>query len=142
MKIFQVYLPYRPSLDNPPILDEEHPPIVVKEGFSWLVLFFGWLGLIVKKSYIAGTLVAAATLLIHTFIQHFGATYEWLGALAFHFTLATFTPEILKWELRLKSYRPESLILGRKKQEALLRFLDHRTYLQQTSPSASDGFSS
>ncbi|MDI2090503.1 hypothetical protein [Commensalibacter oyaizuii] len=99
---------------------------LVPEGFSWLVLVLGAIGLLLQKSWIHGLI----------FLSIYCSLRFWLHPpfvilLIFHFGMACFAYQFKRTELQLSGWKIKTVITGKNKQSALLRLLDRHPDLQQ-----------
>lgn len=99
---------------------------MVQDGFSWRVLFFGWLGLLTYGAWISALLTGAVTVLLYQFAPSFALFPALLGL---HVALAVFTAEIRLWELRLNGWFPASPVAAPSLDLALLRWIDGQAAL-------------
>ena len=97
---------------------------MVQNGFSWRVMFFGWLGLLTYGAWISGLLAAAASILLHVFIA---SRWDIAIIVGIHAVLATFTAEIRLWEMRLNGRQMGPPIPAPSKDIALIRWADRHT---------------
>jgi len=98
-------------------------PVMVQDGFSWRVLFFGWLGLLTYGTWISAMMAAAVSILLHLLV-----TTRWEMALivSLHAALATFTSDIRLWEMRLNGRETGAPIAAPNNDIALLRWADRQ----------------
>lgn len=109
-------------------------PVMVQDGFSWRVLFFGWFGLLTYGAWISALLAAAATMMtLHVFMG-FWSRLDLIVAI--HAVLASFTAEIRLWEQRLNGRVTGTPIAAPSRDIALLRWMDQQQYASSygTSP--------
>ncbi|MFT8807316.1 hypothetical protein [Gluconobacter sp.] len=110
-------------------------PVMVQDGFSWRVLFFGWFGLLTYGAWISALLAAAATMMtLHVFMG-FWSRLDLIVAI--HAVLASFTAEIRLWEQRLNGRVTGTPIAAPSRDIALLRWMDqqpHATPYSRTAP--------
>ncbi|KXV18819.1 hypothetical protein [Gluconobacter oxydans] len=101
-------------------------PVMVQDGFSWRVLFFGWFGLLTYGAWISALLAAAATMItLHVFMG-FWSRLDLIVAI--HAVLASFTAEIRLWEQRLNGRVTGTPIAAPSRDIALLRWMDQQHY--------------
>jgi hypothetical protein len=96
---------------------------MVQEGFSWRVLFFGWLGLLTYGTWISAMMAAAVSILLHLLVS---ARWEMALIISLHAALATFTSDIRLWEMRLNGRQIGAPITAPSKDIALLRWADRQ----------------
>jgi len=99
-------------------------PVMVQNGFSWRVMFFGWLGLLTYGAWISGLLAAAVSILLHVFIA---SLWDVAIIVGIHAVLATFTAEIRLWEMRINGRQMGLPIPAPSKDIALIRWADRHT---------------
>ncbi|MBS1102129.1 hypothetical protein JK202_03735 [Gluconobacter sp. Dm-62] len=101
-------------------------PVMVQDGFSWRVLFFGWFGLLTYGAWISAMLAATATMItLHVFMG-FWSRLDLIVAI--HAVLASFTAEIRLWEQRLNGRITGMPIAAPNRDIALLRWMDQQQY--------------
>ena len=98
------------------------PPELIKEGFSWPCLVFGWLGLLLSGSWMAALLAGAVTLALIAVLLHLPGL--WPIAAGSQVLLACFANDLRRWELRLRGFSPGPLVAGADADAAMLRLLD------------------
>lgn len=119
MKVFTVWAPG----PNAPVSQRDaRAPVLVKDGIDWRVAFFGWLGLLRGGAWMSGLFAASATMLLRTGAGGFVA--PWAILCLSHLVLAVFAGDLREWELRLRGFRPDGVIVGASRDGALLRYLD------------------
>jgi hypothetical protein len=105
----------------------ERPPVLVKEGISWSCLVLGWIGLLLRGSWIAAFLVAAASVVLAASAGRVAGLWPVLAGL--QLLLALFAHDLCRWELRLRGFVPGPIVAGHNAEAALLRLLDCRPEL-------------
>ncbi|MCP1237032.1 hypothetical protein NKW55_10495 [Gluconobacter kondonii] len=101
-------------------------PVMVQDGFSWRVLFFGWFGLLTYGAWISALLAAAVTMIMLHVLKGFWPRLDLVVAI--HAVLASFTAEIRLWEQRLNGRVPSTPIAAPSRDIALLRWMDQQQY--------------
>ncbi|MBV8400079.1 MAG: DUF2628 domain-containing protein [Acetobacteraceae bacterium] len=103
-------------------------PVLVREGFSWGALIFGWLWLLLHRAWIPAILLCASGLIVGTLTTD-GIRLVLLGAiLAFQ---GLFGNDLWRWSLERRGYRLEHVVGARDVQSALARVLEHEPELAQ-----------
>lgn len=116
MKFFTVYT-------NP-----QHPKAIklVPNGFSWMVLALGVIGLFIQKSWIHGLIIFSLYISLR-----FWFTSSIFLVLFIHFILACFAYHFQRTELTLSGWKIKTVVVGRNKEAALLRLCDQYPDLGQ-----------
>lgn len=107
------------TLHTPPAGRRERLPVAVADRFSWWTLVFGWLALLRPTAWIAGLLAGALTLVLHHWLGH--SRWWWPVLAALHLSLASFLPEIRRWQLALSGWRCTGRTLASSEAAALDR---------------------
>ncbi|AQS85640.1 hypothetical protein A0U92_13620 [Acetobacter aceti] len=132
MKAFSVWLPEE---DISAKRKKDQLPVLVPQTFRWSALLFGGVALIWSGAWISGSLFLAASIIAATLLAKL-----WIAPalmLAARFALAAFSAEVMEWELRLKGYGADGLVVGPNRETALLRYMD-RAVDRVGSPAGSD----
>jgi hypothetical protein len=98
-------------------------PKLVKEGFSWGALLFGWLWLLAHRAWIPAVLALAASALIGVFTAD-GARPVLECGLAF--LLGSTGRDLVRWSLARKGYVLAHVVAARDADAALARLLTGR----------------
>ncbi len=98
-------------------------PVLVKEGFSWGALLFGWIWLLTQRAWIPAVLSLAAAVLI-TGLTDGGARLT-LG-LGLAVLLGLTGRDLVRWSLARRGYTLAHVLAARDLNSALVRLLTGR----------------
>ncbi|WP_271800925.1 hypothetical protein [Commensalibacter communis] len=99
---------------------------LVPNGFSWMVLVLGAIGLFIQKSWIHGLIILSLCISLKFWLHP-----PFVILFLIHFLLACFAYHFQRTELTLSGWKIKTIIAGRNKQAALLRLLDQYPDLAQ-----------
>jgi hypothetical protein len=103
-------------------------PVLVREGFSWGALFFGWLWLLLHRAWIPAILLLASGIVIAALTS--GDTrLLLLGALAV--LQGLFGNDLWRWSLERRGYTLAHVVAAANADGALLRLLQRRPDLAE-----------
>ena len=100
-------------------------PVLVREGFSWGAFLFGPLWLLAHRAWIAAALAVAGLLLAGS--TPFGP----LLGFGLFLLLGLFGNDLRRWSLRRGQFELAHVVVGRSREEALLRLLSNRDDLRR-----------
>jgi Protein of unknown function (DUF2628) len=104
-------------------------PVLVREGFSWGALIFGWLWLLLHRAWIPALLLLASGLAIGALTAD-GLRAVLLGGMIV--LQGLFGNDLRRWSLERRGYRLEHVVAARDAEGALARLLQYRPELAQT----------
>ena len=104
-------------------------PVLVREGFSWGALFFGWLWLLVHRAWIAGVLLLVLTVLAGIFSPD---RLRIPVLLAIAILQGLHGNDLLRWSLERRGYLLAHVVSGSDEESALARLLRRRPDLVET----------
>ena len=110
-------------------LRDEHPPVLVREGFAWLALIFGPLWLCWNQAWIAGVIVLAAVVGIATAPPGLRAP---LG-LGLMLLLGFVGNDLRRWSLGRGGYALAHVVAARNGDDAFLRLMTHRPDVREVA---------
>jgi len=97
-------------------------PVLVHHGLSLRVLVLGWAGLVLHGAWVPGLMAGAATIALHLLPLAPGLMLAL--ACSLHLGLSVFTPDIRRWDLRLRGFRDHDIVAAPDHDGALLRVMD------------------
>jgi Protein of unknown function (DUF2628) len=103
-------------------------PVLVREGFSWGALIFGWLWLLAHRAWIPALLLLAAGVAV-TALTTGGIRALLLAAIAL--LQGLFGNDFRRWSLERRRYRFAHVIAARDADGALDRLLQRRPELAE-----------
>jgi uncharacterized protein DUF2628 len=109
-------------------LRDGSPPVLVREGFSWGALIFGWLWLLLHRAWIPGLLLLAAGIAVVALTTD-GVRAILLGAIAL--LQGLFGNDLRRWSLERRGYRLQHVVAARNVEGALARLLEGRPELAE-----------
>ena len=103
-------------------------PVLVREGFSWGALIFGWLWLLLHRAWIPALLLLALGIAIAA------GTTDGVRAILFG-TIAVlqglFGNDLRRWSLERRGYRLEHVVAARDAESAIARLLQNKPELAE-----------
>ena len=102
--------------------------MLVREGFSWAALIFGWLWLLAHRAWVPALLVFAAGVLAAALTAD-GLRLILIGAIAAMQGL--FGNDLRRWSLERRGYALAYVLAARDSEGALARLLDRRPDLAE-----------
>jgi hypothetical protein len=99
------------------------PPVLVKEGFSWGALLFGWIWLLFHRAWVPGGLALAAGVLIGVLT---GSGTCVLLEIALALLLGLTGRDLVRWSLARRGYTLAHVLAARDADSALARLLTGR----------------
>jgi hypothetical protein len=110
-------------------LREGAAPVLVREGFSWSALIFGWLWLLLHRAWIPALLLLAAGVAVVALTAD-GVRAILLGAIAV--LQGLFGNDLRRWSLERRGYRLLHVVAGRDFESAFARLLQGRPELAES----------
>jgi hypothetical protein len=107
-------------------LRARRPPVLVKEGFSWAALLFGWIWLLFHRAWVPAVVVLAANVLIG--VQTAGGARVVLE-IALALLLGLTGRDLVRWSLARRGYTLAHVLAARDADSALARLLTGRSDL-------------
>jgi hypothetical protein len=104
-------------------LRAKKPPVLVKEGFSWVALFFGFLWLLAHRAWIPAVLALAAELLIGALTGDGSRPALEIGLAVL---LGLTGRDLVRWSLARRGYVLAHVLAARDSDSALARLLTGR----------------
>jgi Protein of unknown function (DUF2628) len=103
-------------------------PLLVREGFSWGALVFGWVWLLLHRAWIPALLLLAAGIAV-TALTTDGVRALLAGAIVV--LQGLFGNDLRRWGLERRGYRLAHVVGARDAEGALARVLQHQPELAQ-----------
>ena len=103
-------------------------PVLVREGFSWGALIFGWLWLLLHRAWIPATLLLAAGVAVVALTSD-GVQAILLGAIAV--LQGLFGNDLRRWSLERRGYRLAHVVAARDDESAFARLIEGRPELAE-----------
>lgn len=101
-------------------------PVLIREGFSWGALVFGWLWLLARGAFIPAALALAAEVLVGVLT---GGGARIVLELGIAIILGLSGRDLVRWHLGLRGYRTAHVLAARDRDAALARLLAVRPEL-------------
>jgi hypothetical protein len=111
--------------------------VLVQQTFRWNVLFLGGIALMWSGAWISGSLFLSASVILTALLGKLWIVPALM--LPARLALATFSAELMEWELRLKGYREAGTVVGPDQEAALLRYMDRAGDAGRAVPSPVSG---
>ena len=106
-------------------------PVLVKEGVCWPCLLLGWIGLLLAGSWTLALLAGAITFGLVTLLH--GTAEAWPVLAGWQLVVGVFANDWRRREFRWRGFAQGPLVAGRTADGALLRLLDQRPDLVESS---------
>ena len=120
----RLYSSHFAPLDPTAATPSERRPVMVRDGFSWWGLIFGWLVFLRPGCWLVAMLTGLASLLIGLAGRVVPGAWVLLPGL--NLAIALFAADWRRWELGLAGLLPGPIVAASDTEAALLRLLDLR----------------